>query len=238
MRTLLNPTEKHIIEIEKWLLQEWNDKSEGFITDWEMIPEAFEENRVSILTNNDKAIAFAVFRVYDEMAVIDIAEIKPTERGKGMAKKFISDTLDYLKSKGVVVVKLFCSPEKSEGFWNKCGFLKYEFPHNSQINMYKTLVDNLKPSKTCNESKLDKLKLWNCEPHLAERNEPKWIWELIYEKDDQTLVKPIIFPAFYDWQVQLEKADQKITHKLKYFPIDISDNGTFMIIYKIENEKH
>ena len=187
MRTLFNPSANHIAEIEKWLLEEWNDRKEGFITDWEMIPEAFEENRLSILTNNEMAIAFAIFRVYDEMAVIDIAEIKPAERGKGIAKKFISDTLDYLKSKGVVVVKLFCSPEKSEGFWKKCGFLNYEVPHNSQINMYKTLVDDLKTSKTSIHSKSDKLKLWNCEPHLADRKEPKWIWELIYEKDDQTL---------------------------------------------------
>jgi GNAT superfamily N-acetyltransferase len=238
MRTSLIPTENHITQIEKWLLKEWNEKKEGFITDWEMIPEAFSENRLSIFQKDDKAIAFAVFRIYDEMAVIDIAEMKPDERGKGIAKKFIIDTLDYLKSKGVIVIKLYCSPRKSEGFWKKCGFERFKFPYSNQIDMYKVLIDELKPSKAVRNDNKDKLKLWDCEPHLTDRNEPKWIWELEYENDNETLLKPIIFPAFYDWQVQLERGKQKFTHKIKYFPIDILDSGTFMIINKIENKKH
>ncbi|WP_034924806.1 GNAT family N-acetyltransferase [Gillisia sp. CAL575] len=238
MRTSINPTEQNISEIENWLLEEYNNQKEGFITNWEMIPEAFKENRISIITENDKAIAFAVFRIYDEMAVIDIAEIEPIERGKGIARKFINETLDILKSKGVIVVKLFCSPEKSEGFWKKCGFQRFEFPNNSQINMYKTLVEVLNPSKNSIKPNHDKLKLWDCEPHLTDRNEPKWIWELEYKNDNKTLVKPIIYPAYYDWQIELESENKIITDKVKYFPIDISHNGTFMIINKIENTKH
>ncbi|WP_298248357.1 GNAT family N-acetyltransferase [uncultured Christiangramia sp.] len=236
MRTSFRPSKKHISDIEKWLSEEWNSKKEGFITDWEMIPEAFEEDRLSVLTKDEKAIAFIVYRVYDEMAVFDIAEMKPSERGKRQAKKFVSDTLDYLRSQDVLVVKLYCSPQNSEGFWSKCGFQKFDIPHNDQINMYKTLVDELKPSKTKQKTQSDKIKLWDCEPHLATRNAPRWIWELEYKEDQKTLIKPIIFPAFYEWQVELEKIDKKITHKIKYFPIDISETGTFMIIDKLENK--
>ena len=238
MRTSINPTKQNISEIENWLTQERNDKNEGFFTNWEMIPKAFEENRISILKEDDKAIAFALFRIYDEMSVIDIAEIEPIHRGRGIARKFILDTLDILKSRGVIVVKLFCSPEKSEGFWMKCGFNRFEVPNNSQINMYKTLIDVLNPTNDFLDSKLDKLKLWDCEPHLTDRNQPKWIWELEYKNDNKTLVKPIICPAHYDWQIELDSKSKIITNKVKYFPFDIFDSGTFIIINSMENIKH
>lgn len=52
-----------------------------------MIQEAFAKKRLSVLTQNDYEIRFVEYWMYDLIAVIDNAEIKPFERNKGYAKK-------------------------------------------------------------------------------------------------------------------------------------------------------
>ncbi len=141
----LHPNEKHLAYIEKWLIEEWSETKQGFYSNWNMISNAYTEKRLSIITENDNAIGFMVYRIYDLTSVIDIAEIKPSERKKGFAKKMIDGTFEFFKSKGILVIQLFCSPENSEPFWKKVGFLNFpEFPHNSQIKMYKPLIQTLK----------------------------------------------------------------------------------------------
>jgi predicted GNAT family acetyltransferase len=227
----INPKNEHIDQIKKWLTEEWNENKNGFLTNWDIILEAYTEKRLSLLTDNGIAIGFAVYRIYNELAIIDIVEIKPIKRKKGIARKFILDTFESFKSNSVLVVKLFCAPEISEGFWSKCGFQKFDIPKNNKINMYKVLVSDLKPSEKTQAN--DTLKLWDCEPYQIVRNEPKWIWNLKFKSDNKTLINPIIFPAFKDWQLELTKNGVKIKNKVKHFPLDISFNGTFMIIREI-----
>ena len=117
-----NPTEKHLAHIKNWLIEEWNKTNSGFYCHWNIIEDKFAKNNISVITENDFAIGFVVYRIYEFQAVIDITEIKPTEREKGIARKLISETLDYFKQKGVLVCELFCSPENSEPFWKRIGF--------------------------------------------------------------------------------------------------------------------
>jgi GNAT superfamily N-acetyltransferase len=234
----LEPIDQHIDQIEKWLSQEWIDSEEGFLADWDMIPEAYEEKRLCVLTDNELAIGFVVYRIYDELGVIDIAEIKPSNRKKGIGQKFMLDILEFFKEQGVLVVKLFCAPKVSEGFWGKCGFRRFIIPNSNRINMYKILVPAIEPS-TDNQSN-EILELWDCEPHKADKVEPKWRWNLEYQTDGITLIKPIIFPAYYEWQLALRiKNEQVMKRKVKYFPLDLSNNETFIILREIiDRKKH
>lgn len=227
----LNPIDEHIDQIEKWLIEDWNKNKEGFLKHWDMIQEAYAENRLSVLLDNGIAIGFVVYRIFNELGLIDIAEIKPSNRKKGIARKFILNNLKFFKSKGVLVVKLFCAPEISEGFWKKCGFNKFKIPNSSRINMYKTLIPILEPSGKMQNN--DILKLWDCEPYQANENEPKWLWNLEYKPGNKTLIKPIIFPAYKDWQLGLMKNEEQIEKKVKYFPMNFSYDGTFMIIREV-----
>ena len=233
LKTNINPNEKHLANIENWLMEEWNKTNSGFYSNWEMIPKAFAEKRLSVITKNDYAIGFVVYRIYDLTAVIDIAEIKPTERKKGSAKKLIDKTLEFLKSKGVLAIQLFCSPENSEPFWKRIGFLNFpKIPHQNQINMYKTLVETLNISEE--ESTDSVIKLWNCEPYQVKEKTANWIWNLIFSKDKETLAKPIIFPVYRDWQIELTQSNgNRISEKIKYCGIDLADYGSFMIIRKV-----
>jgi len=237
----INPSENHLNNIEEWLIEEYNRFNKGFYCNWNIITNAFTEKRLSVITENDIAIGFVVYRISDLTAEIDIAEIKPAERKKGIAKELINSTLDYFKTNGTLVTQLFCSPENSESFWKNMGFLNFpEFPHNSQIKMFKPLIQTLKLidlSESENDDEI--IELWNEEPYRAERIEPKWKWKLNFKKDGFTLDKPIIFPAHYDWQICWRKGNL-ITEKdkVKYFKSEEILNSNFIIIRKLKTNKN
>lgn len=233
----LNPNENHLTNIEEWLIEEKNKFNEGFYCNWNIIREAFTEKRLNIITENDFAIGFIVYRISDLTAEIVIAEIKPTERRKGIAKELINGTLEYFRTKEILVTQLFCSPENSEPFWKKVGFLNFpEFPHNSQIRMYKPQIQTLELwNKSDLKNNEEVIELWNEEPHIAERINSKWKWELKYNSNTLILEKPIIFPAHYDWQICWRKGNLIIEkNKVKYFKTEEILNGNFIIIRELK----
>lgn len=234
LKTNLNPNEKHLANIESWLKEEWAKTSNGFYSNWHMIPQAFAEKRLSVITENDYAIGFIVYRLNNLTATIDVAEIKPVKRQKGYATRLVDETLEFFKSKGVLAVQLFCAPESSEPFWKRIGFLNFPvIPHLNNLHMYKTLVETVESSE--NEIADLTIKLWDCEPYQVRNKSPKWIWNLSFKEDNQTLKKPIVFPAYRDWQIELAKSDATIIiDKIKYCGIDLADYGRFLIIRKVD----
>jgi predicted GNAT family acetyltransferase len=228
------PTEKHLREIQVWLKEELDNTDKGFYVNWDMIFKAFNEKRLSIITERNYAIGFVVYRIYDLTAVIDIAEIKPAERKKGIGKKIIEETLEFFKSKKVLVVELFCSPESSESFWKKIDFLNFpEYYRSNKINMYKSLVETLKHSKELTSK--NGIQLWDDKPNRTRDSKPNWTWELNFIENKKTLSKPIIFPAMNDWKVKLIINGEEIFEdELNYLESDKSDYGSFMIIEEIK----
>jgi ribosomal protein S18 acetylase RimI-like enzyme len=229
----LNPTEKHLADIENWLSEEWNNTGNGFYSNWSMIPKAFKNNRLNVITKNDYAIGFVIFRASEFDVDIDIAEIKPTERKRGIAKKLINGTLNDLKQKGFLVARLYCQPENSEQFWKKIGFKNFpKLVNDSQIYMFKPLIETLKSIEK--EETNSTIKLWNCEQYQANKKNVKWIWNLNFKADNETLVKPIIIPVSSDWQAELILNGKKMKSiKVKYLDIDLCDYPGFMIIRKV-----
>ena len=137
------------------------------------------------------------------------------------------------------MTQLFCSPENSEPFWKNVGFLNFpEFPHNSQIRMYKPQIQTLELwNKSDLKNNEEIIELWNEEPHIAERINSKWKWKLKFNSNTLTLEKPIIFPAHYDWQICWRKGNL-ITEKrkVKYFKNEEILNENFIIIRELKNK--
>jgi predicted GNAT family acetyltransferase len=235
LKSSLKPTEKHLNQIKNWLIEEWNKTNNGFYCNWEMIEKSFDEKRLSVLTYNDNAVGFVVYKICKLVAVIEITEIKPSERKKGYAKKLIIATLEYFKSKKILVVHLFCSPENSEPFWRKIGFLNYpDILNYYRINMYITLIDTLEFSKIKNGK--SEIKLWNLRPGLVKGKQPNWVWSLSFLDDNKTLSKPIIFPISLDWKIELTKTNGNIkSDEIKHCEIDFEYDCGFIIIKKIND---
>lgn len=233
LKSNLKPTEKHVFEIQKWLIEEWNKTNEGFYCNWGMIPKAFTEKRLSVITKNDYAIGFVVYKIFDFTADINIAEIKPSERKKGIAKKMINETLEFFKSNNILATQLFCSPENSESFWQRIGFLSFpNLPNEREIRMFKPLVETLSSSQ--NMEMESTIRLWNCEPLQVNKTCPNWIWNLSFLADKKTLTKPIIFVADFDWQMEISNNQKSEKGKLKDMPIDFLNSGNLLIIKEVE----
>ena len=228
------PTEKHIVDIKNWLIEEWNKTHNGFYCNWNIISKRFDKKNVILITDNNFPVGFLVYSISDFLSVIDIVEVKPSERNRGIAKKLINETLEYFKLKGVLVCELFCSPENSEPFWKRIGFKNFpDFPYDSKLSMFKPLVESLKPTE--NGASKKTISLWNCEPYQVKDKNPIWIWNLDFMADGETLRKPIIFPAFKDWYVKFSVNDEiKESEQVKRFPFKIRYSGSFMIIRRVE----
>lgn len=116
------PSITHLYEIHDWLKEEYLIKHKGFYSNWRKIKEAFEEGELLIYEVNKVVVGFIVFTEIDSTRIIDIAAIKPSERGKGIGREFVNRVVYHFNLVGVKTLKIFCSPSSSEMFWRKLGF--------------------------------------------------------------------------------------------------------------------
>ena len=229
----LHPTSTHISQIENWLIEEDNTTKSGFYCNWSIISKAFKEGNIFVITENDYAIGFVVYALFESYAKIDIAEVMPSMRKKGIARKMIEESLAYFKKEGALVCQLFCSPVDSEPFWKKMNFINFPpFEYDDRVNMFKPLIECNKPKNKAESNTT--ICLWDCEPYQASRVEAKWFWDLKFEKDNNTLVSPIIFPVSKNWQVAITiEGKNVLTTKVKRTSIDSMVHGDIMIIQKL-----
>ncbi len=233
--TIFTPIEKHISEIEKWLIEEKNKTGRGFYWDLKSIKKAVEDNKIAVLTKDNYAIGFITYSINELVATIEIAEIKPCCRKKGFARKLVNDCLDYFRNNGAIVTELYCAPKSSELIWKKLDFLNYPpLEHNNdKICMYKPLVDIL---ETRNNNLSDELiELWDYGTHVNELNRPpKWTWHI----NDSKLEKPIIQPSDKDWQIRWQKGGKTIECcKVKNFNSLVNRyRADFLIIKQLKQQ--
>jgi GNAT superfamily N-acetyltransferase len=223
-----------LVQIRTWLFQEYEDTGKGFFCHWDMIVKAFEEARIILILDNNLVVGFLVFRVSDLVMDIKLAEIKPSHRGFGWGRKLIEKSFSILKAKGIVVAELFCSPQESEPFWKKLGFINFPvFGNTKKIRMYKPLIPTLERSKT-NEND-ETISLWNVGQHLAEKSWPKWEWKLKFRPNSKELDKPIIHPAESEWRVVHKSNVVNLKDDIiKHFDYNCCEYDDFLIIKSIE----
>jgi len=233
--TNFNPTELHLSQIKKWLTEELNETGTGFLKHWNIIKKRFDSNELIVLTEDDFAIGFLVYSINEVIIEIDIAELKPNCRNKGLGRKLIDDALSEFKNNGMMICELFCSPENSEPIWKSLGFENFpEFPHDNRIRLFKLLIPTLKNSEPNEMS--ERIELWNMEPHLAERNNPEWTWNLSFKENSRELTNPIIHPTHYDWQLSWKNGNEtKFKNKVKKYYSDRIEFGSFIVIQTLPN---
>src|SRR5690606_33574706 len=99
---------------------------------------------------------------------------------------------------------------------------------------FKALVPSLKISESSKMS--ERIELWNMEPHLAERNDPEWTWNITFKENSRELIKPIIHPAHYDWQLSWKtETETKFVAKVKGYNSDRIEFGSFIVNKIIPN---
>lgn len=235
-----SPTEKQLGEIEKWLIAERQKTGEGFNCNWNNIASSFKNNELSTISINNKTIGFAAWSLTtDRIARIEIAEVKPTQRKKGIGKELINQLLNYLKDKGVCVVDLQCSPDSSEPVWKHLGFVEFpDRPDNDHFSsegnkmLYIILTEHLQTSSVqcANET----IELWNDEPCMINKTTPPtYSWNIEFINGTRKLSKPIIHPGHHEWRLRWSiNGKTNKDDKVKRFKT-IIHVGSFIIIEEL-----
>lgn len=222
----VTPNDKHLSEIKSWLVEEENKSGEGFFCNWDSIIYAFDRKELTIITKDDFVIGFLAYSVTNFVVHIEITEIHPHFRKKGFGKILINESLKCFKEKENFVVELYCQPIESERIWKKLGFTRFQISqHDSKINMYKLLIETLYVTESKENEEV--IELWGEEYHKAGNKSTKWTWKVKGHKLD----KPIIIPAFYDWEICWRKKE-KVCYEGKVKDFDGPEivYGNFMII--------
>lgn len=196
---------------------------------------SFERNELIVLFRKNELIGFSAYLFDYPVSKINVVEIVEKYRRKGFGKKLANTTLKEIQKRKGEVVELFCAPTNSESFWKKIGFKNLPETRftNGQIIMYKTLVETLLPNQTDDND--ETIELWDVEPHQADRNEPKWSWNI----NSTELKKPIIQPTDCDWQICWRKGKTEIKKgKVKYFSSNQINFGNFIILRDLKSIKH
>jgi len=210
------PTQFDLETIEKWLIEEDKKFNEGFYCNWTIIEKSFQKNELVTLNFKERPIGFLVWSKGEIYVEIDILEIKPEHRKKGIGQYFFEKISEYFKQKGFLAIKLFCSPRESEKFWIKMGFIK--FPKRgyseSDLTYFKPLIE-LQTTITNGQTE-NKVELWDVEPYQKNNNLPKWTWNI--EIINNKLTLPIIHPCNCNWNLKWTRNGEVIKEdKVKYF---------------------
>lgn len=227
------PKKKHQEEIKEWLLEEDLETKQGFYCNWPIIEKAFLKHHVAVITENDLAIGFLYFIIGSKVVTIDIAEIKPKERKKGIGRLLINSCLEKFRKEGKLISELFCEPKSSEKVWKKLGFLNcpLNYLQDNKIRMYFPLVET---SSYAFSSEDEIIELWDHDPTNRTTVNSTWIWKIERKINSNELIKPIVHPAHYDWQICWRKRSHILElTQVKRFKSSEIEFDSFIIITEL-----
>ncbi len=228
-----NPTESDLKKLEDWLVSDYEKFNEGFYCNWNIIEKSFHAKELITFTLDNEIIGFVVWSQNEEVIDIDIMEIHPDYRKRGLGKQFLEKIEDEFRDNGNIAFVLFCEPRESEHFWRKMGFIK--FPNRgwseSDLTFYKPLIKVSELTESPDE--LNKLELWDVEPYQSNNCKPRWTWDI--KMEGEKLQLPIMQPCNRNWNVRLTmNGEIKNEDKVKYFSNTFSiENGPFMFVDKL-----
>lgn len=233
---------QYILIIKEWLIEEKKKFNSGFFCNWNFIEKCVNSNRALCLIENELPIGFVCWSCYGQKIIeIDILEIHPDFRKRGYGRAFVELIIDYFRDRMIMAIKLFCAPESSFYFWQNIGFNQFSNGYDSRIYMYKTIIDSAQVSPYSGISDDSKcyVDVWDVQPH---RNslDPLVSIEVCFKQDSTDLIKPIIYPANYDWNMRYRVGNKVIKEDgVKYFTKERDEFcvADFLIIQTIDIEK-
>ncbi len=222
---------RHFNEVMDWLIQSHELGYDSLYKDIDSIESSFDSKQMSCLTFQNKTVGFATWRLQDRVAFVELFEIHPEYRNKGLGKEFFSKLTSFFISRGIYVVQLRFISDESEAFWTKMGFLKFkgnDFPSVTEKHLYKVIIECQKPIlETPSESYLE---IWdnNC---MSSNKPSLTAYNLVFKNNAPgELALPIVTPCHYDWAMRFTvNGNASTVLKTKYFDF-IKYYPNFMII--------
>lgn len=226
----IKPKKQDIKEILNWLKDEKDHNGDSFYNNKSVIEKAFVDGECIVLKKGKQNIGLVIWTDKDKKQVeIDIFVIHPDYRRQGVGRFFYNEILNYFRIKGFKTVKLYCEPKKSKLFWEKMGFIKLPYCGRTENELtYYTILVDIAPVERVDM--IDKVELWNVEPHEIQRKRPKWTWYV--KNKNGVLDKPIIQPCDCNWNLRWSKNGQVVKEgKVKYFTNEDYELYSYPFLY-------
>jgi hypothetical protein len=100
--------------------------------------------------------------------------------------------------------------------------------------MYISLTETL--NTTISNDKEEFIELWDFDPIQRSVDNPTWSWKIERKNNRNELIKPIIHPAHYDWQICWRKGKEiYVLNCVKYFKFQEIYWSSFIIICELPN---
>ena len=124
MITVIISSDEHLKKILDWLKNEQHKTGEGFYCNREIIVDSHKKGEVHVAIESGIVIGFVVDHLYSlyHGSSIDILEVHPNHRNRGVGKVLALDSISRLFELGADLVNVECAPSSSEAFWLKLGF--------------------------------------------------------------------------------------------------------------------
>jgi GNAT superfamily N-acetyltransferase len=114
--------EEHLAEIFAWLRAEEEQCGEGFYCHRDVIVSSFEAGEVYCAFCEGQIAGFVVHNRKSIGSAIDLLEVRPELRGRGLGKLLADDVTERLFAMGTEFIEVQCAPRSSERFWRNRGF--------------------------------------------------------------------------------------------------------------------
>lgn len=206
------PVLRNLLEIEAWMTTEKNTPAQ-LQGNWPSIKRAFDAGLLATALLEDKTIGFFALKKKDRSVTIDVAEIHPDFRGKGIGRKLLNAVAAHLSTEKIYSLDLFCTPSSSEVIWKRLEFVA--IPQSENNGLYLVITRCLKPA-TKIMSDGETLEIWDPE---SRSGLPYITYNLQFENDSRRLIAPIVLYAEYDWRAKW-KVGGKVVKECKLKDLD------------------
>lgn len=120
---LIESNDIHLSEILAWLEREERMTGEGFNCNREIVIDSHQKGDVFCAIDGTEVVGFVVHNRKSVGASIDILEVWPEHRSRGIGKLLALDAIKRLFATGAEYITVECAPRKSEPFWRSIGFM-------------------------------------------------------------------------------------------------------------------
>lgn len=105
-----------------WLQREQAECGEGLFCNKDIIVESHAAGELHCAISNGQVVGFVVHTATDARASIDILEVHPRHRRRGIGTKLAVHAIKQLHASPAPFIQVQCSPRSSEPFWRLLGF--------------------------------------------------------------------------------------------------------------------